>query len=93
MEKRDYRFRIQVLGKVQGVWFRKSTQDVAKKHRLCGWVKNMEDGSVMMEVEGQLSDCLEMIEWAEEGPVMAEVSELKIEQIHAIQDEYFTIGY
>ncbi|HAS36351.1 MAG TPA: acylphosphatase [Flavobacteriales bacterium] len=93
MEKLDYRFRVHVLGKVQGVWFRKSTQDMAVKHNLNGWVKNMDDGSVMMEVEGALQECLEMIKWAEDGPAMARVNELQIEQLPPINDKYFTIGY
>ncbi len=93
MEKLDYRFRIRVLGKVQGVWFRKSTQDMAVKHSLNGWVKNMEDGSVVMEVEGKLADCLQMIQWAEDDLAMANIDELQMEQLPPIDDEYFTIAY
>lgn len=47
--------RIQVVfkGEVQGVGFRYTVQSLALKYRLCGWVKNMPDGStVMAEVQG-----------------------------------------
>ncbi|MFC3038879.1 acylphosphatase [Virgibacillus xinjiangensis] len=41
-----------VRGKVQGVGFRYSAQQEAQKMGLTGWVKNKQDGSVELEVEG-----------------------------------------
>ena len=51
MEKK---FIIKVYGKVQGVWFRKSAQQKALALGLRGFCKNMEDGSVYIEAEGDL---------------------------------------
>ena len=40
------RFDFRVLGKVQGVFFRKNTQKTAKELGLNGWVRNEADGTV-----------------------------------------------
>jgi len=47
--------RVQVVfkGGVQGVGFRYTMQNLALKHRLSGWVKNMPDGyTVTAELQG-----------------------------------------
>ena len=44
-----------VFGKVQGVWFRDSTCTEAQNLNIFGWVKNMPDGTVMLEAEGEES--------------------------------------
>ena len=41
-----------VEGKVQGVGFRYFTQEQAQYHGLAGWVRNLPDGNVELEVEG-----------------------------------------
>ncbi len=43
---------IRVYGIVQGVGFRFTTQMLANKYGLGGWVANLPDGSVEMEVTG-----------------------------------------
>ena len=40
------------MGRVQGVGFRVFVQNVAQELGFTGWVKNMPDGSVEMEVQG-----------------------------------------
>ena len=39
-------------GKVQGVWFRRTSKNYAREIGLKGWVKNLEDGRVEMLAEG-----------------------------------------
>jgi acylphosphatase len=40
-------------GHVQGVFFRASTQRIARELKLSGWVRNLEDGSVEAGMEGE----------------------------------------
>lgn len=58
------RKRIVFSGRVQGVGFRFTAIQYARQFGLTGWVKNMYDGTVLMEVQGEsyvidkLIDCL-----------------------------------
>ncbi|MBU5466646.1 acylphosphatase [Virgibacillus sp. MSJ-26] len=45
-------FHLIISGHVQGVGFRYSAQQKANEYNLYGWVMNLEDGTVEMEVEG-----------------------------------------
>ncbi|MEQ9567382.1 MAG: acylphosphatase, partial [Pseudomonadales bacterium] len=42
-------YRIHVVGRVQGVFFRASTREKATSLGLKGWVMNQHDGSVLIE--------------------------------------------
>lgn len=44
-------------GHVQGVGFRYATAQVAKGFEVTGYVKNLLDGRVELEVEGPLAEC------------------------------------
>lgn len=46
------RLSITFIGRVQGVGFRATTQDIARRHGLTGWVRNELGGSVRCVVEG-----------------------------------------
>ncbi len=47
-----FRAHIYYSGRVQGVGFRYTIQDCARRLGLTGWVKNLPDGRVEMTVEG-----------------------------------------
>lgn len=53
----------EIFGTVQGVFFRKYTQQEATKLKLVGWVKNMDSGTVQGHMEGKKSDVMKMKEW------------------------------
>lgn len=58
------RWHIRFYGRVQGVGFRYTARHAAAGLDLTGWVKNNEDGSVEMEVQGEnhrISQMLDMI--------------------------------
>jgi acylphosphatase len=84
---------IQVYGKVQGVFYRKSTQAEAKKLGLCGWVKNREDGSVEIFVEGNSTQIEALKKWCKRGPAQADVQELISESAPAQFYKSFEIEY
>jgi len=67
---------IKVIGKVQGVWYRKSTLDKAKQLGIVGFVQNESDGSVFIEAEGEETSIKELISWCQNGPEMAIVKEV-----------------
>ena len=67
---------IRVIGKVQGVWFRGSTQRKANELELKGFVKNEADGSVYIEVMGSEDAVKSFVEWCHEGSELAQVREV-----------------
>ncbi|MEK6475969.1 acylphosphatase [Catalinimonas sp. 4WD22] len=69
-------YTIRVYGKVQGVFFRASTQDKAESLGILGWVKNEADGSVRIEAEGPEQQMQEFIEWCKQGPNHAKVEKV-----------------
>jgi acylphosphatase len=40
-------------GRVQGVGFRFTAEDIARELKVCGWVKNLRDGRVELIVEAE----------------------------------------
>lgn len=67
---------LNVFGKVQGVGFRFYTQKKAIELQISGFVKNMADGSVYIEAEGESVQLEEFINWCEIGPSWARVSKI-----------------
>lgn len=48
-------------GRVQGVGFRATTTDVAKGFRVTGWVRNEQDDTVRLEVQGDAGEVRAML--------------------------------
>lgn len=66
-----------VKGKVQGVWFRAWTSDLAAEMKLSGWVRNMSDGNVELEASGSRDELDEFLERLHDGPPLARVTEVE----------------
>ena len=67
-----------VRGRVQGVFFRASTQREARRLGLTGWVKNRGDGAVEMLAEGEEAQLRQLCMWAEKGPTAARVEDVQV---------------
>jgi len=67
-----------VRGRVQGVFFRASTQREARRLGLTGWVKNRPDGSVEVLAEGEEEGLKDLIGWANRGPGAARVERVDV---------------
>lgn len=67
-----------VSGRVQGVFYRASTREVALRHHLSGWVRNLSDGRVEAMLEGERENIEKVIEWCRLGPPAAAPSNLEI---------------
>lgn len=71
------RVRLLVNGRVQGVGFRWFVREAARRHRLSGWVRNLPDGSVELEVSGEDGAYHEFLGTIREGPPGAHVDEVR----------------
>lgn len=84
-----YRFR--VSGRVQGVFFRKSTQAQAEVLGLRGWVRNAEDGGVEGLASGSAEALASFHAWLHRGPPAAAVTAVHWEPAAAPDGDRFTI--
>lgn len=62
------RLHLFVSGRVQGVFFRSTTRDTARRLDLTGWVRNLSDGRVEGLFEGDEEALLRLLEWCRLGP-------------------------
>jgi acylphosphatase len=69
---------VHVVGRVQGVFFRVETADVALRLRLVGWVKNLADGSVEALFEGEKENVERAVDFCRRGPLGAHVQNLDV---------------
>ncbi|XP_038643302.1 acylphosphatase-2-like isoform X2 [Scyliorhinus canicula] len=53
----------EIFGEVQGVFFRKYTEEQARKLGLVGWVKNTSQGTVIGQVQGAVEKVNFMMNW------------------------------
>lgn len=67
------RVELVVEGRVQGVYYRGSTEEVARRLGVCGWVRNRDDGAVELVAEGEASALQALVEWCRRGPAGARV--------------------
>ena len=58
---------IQVTGAVQGVLYRHSAKQQAELRSITGFVKNMPDGSIYLEAEGEESMLQYFVTWCHRG--------------------------
>ena len=63
-----------VRGQVQGVFFRASTEAVALRLGLSGWVRNSEHGDVELVACGTARQLDDMEKWLWQGPTSARVT-------------------
>ena len=84
--------RINIYGKVQGVWFRDFVRKTANKFELNGWTKNEPDGSVLVEVEGDNTIIDKFIEILKIGSPLSKVQKVDVKWVeHENKFQYFKI--
>ena len=71
--------KITIKGLVQGVGFRWFADRTARKYEVQGFVENLSDGSVYLEVEGKRDEIEFLIKDLRNGPKMSKVEELIVE--------------
>jgi acylphosphatase len=75
------RVRAIVSGRVQGVSYRASTVDEARRLGVVGWVRNRADGDVELEAEGADDTVTALLAWCKDGPPSARVERVAIEEL------------
>ena len=71
--------RVVVSGRVQGVWFRGSTRDVARSLGVRGFVRNLSDRRVEAVLQGSRAAVEKTIAFMREGPPGAQVTDVSVE--------------
>jgi acylphosphatase len=67
-----------VSGRVQGVYYRATTRDIAREQSVDGWVKNLDDGRVEAVFEGSEDDVQAMLDFCHEGSKQADVTDVEV---------------
>ncbi len=84
-------FKAFVSGKVQGVWFRKYTQEKARELGLKGYVKNLPDGRVEVHAEGDVQKMEELKKWLYKGSPLSRVDNVEFMETEKRNFENFEI--
>ncbi len=74
MSEQIKRIHAVVHGRVQGVYFRQTTCQQADILGLSGWVRNMANGTVETEFQGEEEPVSRMLDWLAQGPSLAQVT-------------------
>jgi acylphosphatase len=73
------RYRLQISGRVQGVFFRDTCRRMAERHGVSGWVRNLPDGTVEAVFEGAAEDVRHLVDWSHQGPSAAVVRDVRVQ--------------
>jgi DNA ligase D-like protein (predicted 3'-phosphoesterase) len=80
-----------VRGAVQGVFFRDTTRRRARQLGVMGWVRNADDGTVLVHAEGPERAVEELVAFLEVGPRGARVEAVEVERVKVEGHEQFAI--
>ncbi|MDR5865759.1 acylphosphatase [Halomonas koreensis] len=81
-----------VTGKVQGVWFRRATQEQALQAGLTGYAINRVDGRVEVLLCGPREAVRDVGQWLWKGPPGARVTHVEMEVVEVHEPDGFTTG-
>jgi acylphosphatase len=75
------RVHVEVIGLVQGVFFRDSCRREAQSRGVAGWVRNTSSGSVEAELEGPDGEVDAVVDWCRRGPRHAVVESVRVREV------------
>jgi acylphosphatase len=84
--------RCRVSGRVQGVFFRASTQRQARALGVTGYARNLADGSVEVLACGSEAAVSELRGWLWQGPPASRVSAVECQAAATAPPQDFTTG-
>jgi acylphosphatase len=71
------RLEARITGRVQGVYYRATTEREARARGVTGWVRNCRDGAVELLAEGPRSACTGLLDFCRTGPPGARVDDIQ----------------
>ena len=80
-----------IAGRVQGVYYRAATAEVAQRLELRGWAKNLPDGRVEVVAAGPKAKLVELAGWLWKGPPAARVDSVQVEQWEGVVPATFSV--
>jgi len=87
------RVKILISGLVQGVFFRASTAQLARRLGVFGYCRNLADGRVEVLAEGEEGSLQELLGWCEKGPPGACVTGVEVDWFEGSGDLHeFRVG-
>ncbi len=81
-----------VSGRVQGVYFRVSSQQKAIDYGLSGYARNLADGDVEVFLSGEEANVEKMLAWLQHGPEQADVTEMQQKKVDWQEHSFFSIS-
>jgi acylphosphatase len=81
------RVRAVITGKVQGVSFRAATASEARRLGVTGWIRNLPDGRVELEVQGPADLVAALLGWCGHGPPAARVDGVATDPVDVVDGE------
>ncbi|HTB49730.1 MAG TPA: DNA polymerase ligase N-terminal domain-containing protein [Solirubrobacteraceae bacterium] len=80
-----------IAGTVQGVGFREAVRRRSRELGVMGWVRNAEDGTVVVHAEGQSRALQELMAFLRQGPPGATVVDVAVERVKTEGHEQFAL--
>ena len=81
-----------ITGRVQGVFFRDSTRQVAQRLKVTGYARNVADGSVEVLACGSAEALQRLADWLQSGPPRARVDNVESVPVEVTKPPSFTIA-
>jgi acylphosphatase len=86
--------KVNITGRVQGVYYRVETKNMADRLGVKGYVKNLSNGSVEAVFKGDSTAVHQMTDWCRKGPAAAAVDNVQTQQTDTVSNfQAFEITY
>lgn len=77
-------------GRVQGVGFRYKAMYLARSLELTGWVRNLYDGRVEMEIQGEEETIRYFLSRLQEDRFIS-ITDMEVEEVRVVQERSFKV--
>ena len=87
------RYHLKISGRVQGVGYRYFTERAARQSGLAGWVRNLPDGRVEAEIQGENEKLVHFLSQLRRGPALGRVTDIQKYEVPVLEESMFEIRY